>query len=143
MKYSILLLTASLFSSIGFAGTKCHWKKVRGSYWVQYDSNLVNPQSVEDCFYSIKKPVVLLEPFEDGNEFQGTVFISDTQTSEIVESCETETVQGLNPDDEFDRNRAQNFIDDVTASGDITGDTTTNSQKWQNYFNSKIRISCQ
>lgn len=142
MKHLTILMLVVLYTLFSQADTSCHWKKVRGSYWVQYDSSLVNPQSIQECFNSIKKPVVLLEPFEDGNEFQGTVFISAVQNSEILSACETETVQGLNPNDAFDRDRLQNFIDDVIASGDTSGDTTTNSAKWQNYFNSKINLTC-
>ena len=97
---------------------------------------------MQECFYSIKKPVVLLEGFEDGNEFEGTVYIQDKETKAVLESCPTQTVAGLNPADEFDINRVDYFIRDVYASGDGTGDTTTNSEKWQNYFNSKILMAC-
>lgn len=142
MKFSVCLIIASLFSAPSMAGTTCHWKKVRGSYWVQYNSNLENPQSVKECFYSIKKPVVLLEPFEDENEFQGLVFISDAESSEVIESCETLTLKGLNPNDEFDQNRLQNFVNDIYRSGDRSGETTTNSPKWQSYFDAKITLNC-
>jgi hypothetical protein len=142
MKYFVVLIVASLSALISNADTTCHWKKDRGTYWVQYDSNLINPKTAQECFQSIKKPVVLLENFEDRNEFEGLVFISDKETSKYLDSCKTETVQGLNPDDDFDQNRAQYFVDDVEASGDWSGETTTNSEKWQNYFNSKIRIVC-
>ena len=98
MKY----LICAFVLSIGFtvqATTSCHWRKERGSYWVSYDSNMVNPVGVLDCFYSIKKPVVLLENFEDGNEFEGAVFVKNDETNEIIESCPTKTVAGLNRDE--------------------------------------------
>ena len=109
MKFFGVFISLSLFAVSSIAETTCHWRKERGGYWVQYDSNLVNPQSIQECFQSIKKPVVLLENFEDGNEFEGTVFIADKVSSKTVDACNTETLQGLNPYDDFDKNRIQNF----------------------------------
>lgn len=142
MKNAVVLILGLLVGLSSMAENTCHWRKERGSYWVEYNSNLVDPQSVLECFKSIKKPVVLLEGFEDGNEFQGDIRLKDKETGEILASCPTETVNGLNPEDEFDRNRVDLFIKDVFESGDMSGDTTTQSLKWQKYFNIKIRLAC-
>ncbi len=142
MKLLVLFLVGSLFSPLCFAETECRWRTEKVGYSAEYLSNLENPQNVQECFYTIKKPVVLLEPFLDGNEFQGTVFIFDPSTSEVLDSCETLTVQGLNPMDDFDQNRLDYFIRDILESGDRSGDSTTNSPKWQSYFDSKISLNC-
>ncbi len=142
MKKLILSLVV-FFSISAIAETECLWINYRDNVTFETISDLKNADSIDHCFHILRKPVVLTEPMRNGNEFEGIAVIREIHSDKIIASCPTRTVNGLDANDPTDRGRMLLFFQDVEESGDMSGATTTNSEKWQNYFNSKIRMGCQ
>lgn len=138
----VIFILVTIISGLAVADTECLWINKRDGATFETITTLRNAKDINHCFHVLKKPVVLTEPAQDGNEFEGVAIIREIDSGNVVESCPTLTVNGLDWDDPMDQGRLLLFIQDVHNSGDSTGETTTNSEKWQNYFNSKIKLAC-